>query len=232
MNLLAIECSTEVLSVAVWSAGEVCERVDVPGPRHGDRLLPLIDAVLADARISKLDLAAVAFGCGPGAFTGVRMAVAAAQGIGYGLDIPALPVSSLAALAQEGFERGAVAPILALADARMGELYAGSFDVDADGLVQSLGEERLVTPAALELPGDNIWCAVGPGERAHRDALKGRFGYRLDRVEGPVYPQAGSIARLGARALRAGQGVPARQALPVYLRDKVALTEAERRAKQ
>ena len=109
MNLLAIECSTEVLSVAVWSAGEVCERVDVPGPRHGDRLLPLIDAVLADARISKLDLAAVAFGCGPGAFTGVRMAVAAAQGIGYGLDIPALPVSSLAALAQEGFERGAVA---------------------------------------------------------------------------------------------------------------------------
>ncbi|MBL8244840.1 MAG: tRNA (adenosine(37)-N6)-threonylcarbamoyltransferase complex dimerization subunit type 1 TsaB, partial [Rhodanobacteraceae bacterium] len=83
MNLLAIECSTEVLSVAVWSAGEVCERVDTPGRRHGARLLPLIDAVLADARISKLDLAAVAFGCGPGAFTGVRMAVAAAQGIGY-----------------------------------------------------------------------------------------------------------------------------------------------------
>ena len=85
MNLLAIECSTEVLSVAVWSAGEVCERADAPGPRHGDRLLPLIDAVLADARINKLDLAAVAFGCGPGAFTGVRMAVAAAQGIGYAI---------------------------------------------------------------------------------------------------------------------------------------------------
>jgi len=92
--------------------------------------------------------------------------------------------------------------------------------------------EAVLTPAALELPGDNIWCAVVPGERAHREALKDRFGYRLDRVDGPVYPQAGSIARLGARALRAGQGVPARQALPVYLRDKVAFTEAERRAKQ
>lgn len=232
MNLLAIECSTEVLSVAVWASGELCERVQDVGVRHGDRLLPLIDAVLADARVDKLELSAVAFGCGPGAFTGVRMAVAAAQGIAYGLDIPALPVSSLAALAQEGYARGAVAPILALADARMGEVYAGGFEVDAEGLVYAVADEQLVAPAELALPGDNIWCAVGPGFRAYAPLLRERFGYRLDAIERSVFPQAAAVARLGARALRAGLGVPARQALPVYLRDKVTLTEAERRVKQ
>lgn len=230
MNLLAIECSTEVLSVAVFASGELCERVEASGVRHGDRLLPLIDAVLAVARIDKLDLNAVAFGCGPGAFTGVRMAVAAAQGIAYGLDIPALPVSSLAALAQEGHERGAVAPILALADARMGEVYAGGFEVDAEGLVEPVGDEQLVSPTRLTLPGDNIWCAVGPGYHAHAPLLRERFGYRLDAIERSSFPQASAVARLAARALRAGHGVPARMALPVYLRDKVALTEAERAA--
>lgn len=228
MNILAIECSTEVLSVAVYARGQLHERLCESGRRHGDRLLVLIDAVLSDAKLSKLDLSAVAFGCGPGAFTGVRMAVAAAQGIAFGLDIPALPISSLAALAQEGFEHGAATPILALSDARMGEVYAGYFDIDADGLVVAIDEECLTPPQALALPSDDVWCAVGPGFRAYRAALEQRFGYRLDGLERSSYPQAGAVARLGARALRAGLGVPAHGALPVYLRDKVAQTEAER----
>lgn len=232
MKILAIECSSELLSVALYANGELSQRIDDAGSRHGDRLMGLLDAVLADARVSKLDLTAVAFGCGPGAFTGVRMAVAAAQGIGYGLDIPVLPVSSLAALAQEGFDRDAATPILALADARMGEVYAGYFEVDESGLVLAVGDEQLAAPASLALPGDDVWCAVGSGVRAHRAALELRFGYRLDAFRHEVLPQAGAIARLGARALRAGLAVPARQALPVYLRDKVARTEAERRAKQ
>lgn len=230
MNLLAIECSTEVLSVAVYASGEVRERLEDGGRRHGDRLLVLIDAVLADARLSKLDLSAVAFGCGPGAFTGVRMAVAAAQGIAYGLDIPAVPVSSLAALAQEGFDRGAATPMLALADARMGEVYAGYFEVDEHGLVLPIAEECLSKPEQLVLPGDDVWCAVGPGLRAYRSVLDRRFGYRLDAIERSVYPQASAVARLGARAMRAGLSLDARRAMPVYLRNKVALTEAERAA--
>jgi tRNA threonylcarbamoyladenosine biosynthesis protein TsaB len=230
MNLLAIECSTEVLSVAAYAGGEIRERLEDGGRRHGDRLLVLIDAVLADARLSKLDLSAIAFGCGPGAFTGVRMAVAAAQGIAYGLGIPAVPVSSLAALAQEGFESGAATPILALADARMGEVYAGFFEVDSDGLVQAVAEECLSRPEALQLPGDDVWCAVGPGLHAYRSALESRFGYRLDAIERSTFPQASAIARLGARAMRAGQTVSARGAMPVYLRNKVALTEVERAA--
>lgn len=230
MNLLAIECSTEVLSVATYASGEVRERFEDGGRRHGDRLLVLIDAVLADARLSKLDLHGIAFGCGPGAFTGVRMAVAAAQGIAFGLSIPAVPISSLAALAQEGFDRGAATPILALADARMGELYAGYFEIDDNGLAVSVAAECLSRPEALTLPGDDVWCAVGPGLHAYRGALDARFGYRLDAIERSVYPQASAIARLGARALRAGQSVDARAAMPVYLRNKVALTEAERAA--
>lgn len=230
MNILALECSTELLSVAVYAGGELSQRIDDGGNRHGDRLLRLIDAVLADARVSKLDLTAVAFGCGPGAFTGVRMAVAAAQGIAYGLGIPALPVSSLAALAQEAFDRDAATPILALADARMGEVYAGYFDVGDDGLVVPIGEEQLTAADSLALPGDDVWCAVGPGFRVYRAALELRFGYRLDAFRHSALPHAGAIARLGARALRAGLAVPAQQALPVYLRDKVAFTEAERAA--
>ncbi len=230
MKILALECSTEQLSVAVYDGGALNQRVDDGGNRHGDRLLRLIDDVLADAGVAKLDLTAVAFGCGPGAFTGVRMAVAAAQGIAYGLDIPALPVSSLAALAQEAFDRDAATPILALADARMGEVYAGFFDVDADGLVIASGDERLAAPESLDLPGDDVWCAVGPGFRVHRAALEARFGYRLDAFRHPALPHASAIARLGARAMRAGLSVPAHQALPVYLRDKVALTEVERAA--
>ena len=228
MNILAIECSTEVLSVAVYASGSLYERIEDSGRRHGDRLLPLIDELLAAAQCPRLALDAVAFGCGPGAFTGVRMAVAAAQGIAYGLGIPALPVSSLAALAQEGYERGAATPILALADARMGEVYAGYFDVDEYGLVVPSADECLAAPQALTLPGDDVWCAIGAGYRVHRELLRSRFGYRLDALDRSVYPQASAIARLGARRLRAGLGVDAQHALPVYLRDKVAQTEAER----
>jgi tRNA threonylcarbamoyladenosine biosynthesis protein TsaB len=230
MKILALECSTELLSVAVYDGGELSQRVDDGGNRHGDRLLHLIDTALADAGVAKLDLTAVAFGCGPGAFTGVRMAVAAAQGIAYGLAIPALSVSSLAALAQEAFDRDAATPILALADARMGEVYAGYFDVDEDGLVVAMGDEQLAAPDALALPGDDVWCAVGPGFRVHRAALEARFGYRLDAFRHAALPHASAIARLGARAMRAGLAVPAHLALPVYLRDKVALTEVERAA--
>jgi tRNA threonylcarbamoyladenosine biosynthesis protein TsaB len=229
VNILALECSTEILSVAVYAAGELRERVEQTGKRHGDVLLPMIDAALADAGVDKLSLHAVAFGRGPGAFTGVRMAVAAAQGIAYGLDIPAIPVSSLAALAQEGFDRGAAPPMLALADARMGEVYAGFFDVGADGLVYAIGEERLAIPEALSLPGDDVWCVLGPGFHAYRQALDRALGYRADGVTRSCFPQASTIARLAARELREGRVVAAAQALPVYLRDKVAMTTQERR---
>ncbi len=228
MNILAIECSTEVLSVAVFANGEVRERVEEGGRRHGDRLLPLMSELLQELRLSRLDLNAVAFGRGPGAFTGVRMAVAAAQGIAYGLDIPAIPISSLAALAQEGYDRGAAPPLLAMLDARMGEVYAGYFDVDSHGLVFPVEPERLVTPDELSLPGDDVWCAIGPGYRAHRASLSARFGYRLDSLDRSSFPQASTLVRLAARDLKLGRSVSASQAQPVYLRDKVAQTESER----
>jgi tRNA threonylcarbamoyladenosine biosynthesis protein TsaB len=234
MKILAIESSTEVLSVAVYHDGEIHWREAPPGERPGDHLLGLIDAVLYDARISRLELGAIAFGRGPGAFTGVRMAVAAAQGIAYGLDIPAVPVSSLAALAQEAFAHGAAPPLLSLLDARMGEVYAGGFDVDRDGLVIARDAERLCRPEQIELPGDEVWSAFGPGQRAYHDLLAAQLGHRLDPFAPMVWPSARAIARLAARALRAepSAGVSAAAAQPVYLRDKVAATEAERRARE
>lgn len=232
MNILAIECATEVLSVALWSDARLRERVSSATREHGRHLLPTLDGLIAEAGLTRAQVDAIAFGQGPGAFTGVRMAVAAAQGLAYGLDKAAVPVSSLAALAQEAFDRGAAPPILALLDARMGELYVGRFEVGADGLVVALGEEELCTPQALALPGDDIWCAAGPGWQAQRSVLSARFGARLDALERSVYPQAGAVARLAQRALREGAAVRAHAAQPVYLRDKVAYTEAERAAQR
>jgi len=118
--------------------------------------------------------------------------------------------------------------LLALLDARMGELYAGFFEVDEEGLVYPSAAQILVTPEELRLPGDDVWCALGPGYRVHQASLQGRFGYRLDSLGRMSYPQASTLVRLAARDLRLGLGIPAHLAQPVYLRDKVAQTERER----
>ena len=124
MNLLAFETSTEACSVAIWRDGEVLERHEVAPRRHAELVLPWAEGLLAEAGLSRTMLDAVAVGRGPGAFTGVRLGIATAQGIALALDLPMLPVSTLAALAMAAPEPG---PVLAAIDARMGEVYVGAF---------------------------------------------------------------------------------------------------------
>lgn len=230
MNLLAIESSTEQLSVALLSDGEVRAREASEPRRHAALLLPLIEGLLADAGIGRRQLDAIAFGCGPGAFTGVRLATSAAQGLGFGLDRPVLGVSSLNALALAAHHSGAVAPLLTLLDARMGELYAATWAQDDAGGLLRVGEEGLVAPAALEIPGDDVWSVVGSGWHAHRAVLETRFGMRLQGLEQPLLPHAREVALIALGRLRNGERPTAFEAMPVYLRDKVAQTTAERLA--
>ena len=226
MKLLAFETATEACSVALWIDGEVRERFEIAPRRHAELALPWADALLADAGIAKSQLDAIAVGRGPGAFTGVRLAVAIAQGIALALDRPVVPVSTLAALAmQSDGER-----VLAAIDARMGEIYLGQFARDAEGLVVPLREERLVRPDVVGFPTDAGWIGIGTGFAAEQGALVRALGQRLLRYEADALPHASDVARLAARAFAKGEAVAPERLEPAYLRDQVALTLAEQQA--
>lgn len=229
MNLLALDTSTEACSVALLCGDRLSFRHELAPRKHAEQVLPWIEQLLAEAGLARAQLDAIAVGRGPGGFTGVRLAVAVAQGLAFGLDRPLLPVSSLAALAMQagGGERDCV---LAAIDARMGELYLGAFRIDCDGLAVAQGEEWMATPISAFVPIESGWRGVGSGYAAADGTLRQRathfFSLRED-----AYPDARAIARLGRRDFDAGVRVRPDQLEPAYLRDKVAQTLVERGVK-
>jgi tRNA threonylcarbamoyladenosine biosynthesis protein TsaB len=228
MNLLAIETATEACSVALIHGECLIARSEIAPRRHTDLVLPMADELLAEAGIGRHALDAIAVGRGPGAFTGVRLAISLAQGMALALDLPVIPVSSLAALALEAPEDGASgAAILAVIDARMGEVYAACYRRDGGGGLLALDEERICTAETLVLPEAGAWQVVGSGWATYATALSQRLTGTLHSADGQRYPQAAHVAELALREFRAGHLLAPEQALPVYLRDKVALTLAE-----
>ena len=225
MNLLAIETATEACSVALVHGETVIARTELAPRRHAERVLPMADQLLAEAGIGKHALDGVAVGRGPGAFTGVRLAVSLAQGMAMALGVPVVTVSSLAALALEAPEDDA--DILAVIDARMGEIYAASYQRDGAGGLTALDEERVCTADALMLPQAAAWNVVGTGWATYEGTLRGKLSGSLRSAEGARYPQARHVATLAVSEFKAGRAQAPELALPVYLRDKVALTLAE-----
>jgi tRNA threonylcarbamoyladenosine biosynthesis protein TsaB len=224
VKLLALETATEGCSVALWIDGEVRERFEVAPRRHTELALPWAQALLDEAGLKKSQLDAIACGRGPGAFTGVRLAVALAQGLALALDRPAVPVSTLAALAFDAASPGE--SVLAAIDARMGEVYLGAFD-RIEGDVRALGPERLLPPASALPEASRRWIGAGTGFAAERGALRSALGDTLARVDAEALPHAAAIARLAAAAFARGEAVAPERLEPAYLRDKVALTLAE-----
>jgi tRNA threonylcarbamoyladenosine biosynthesis protein TsaB len=225
MNLLAIETATEACSVALVHGDEVIARSEIAPRRHAELVLPMADALLAEAGLGRHALEVIAVGRGPGAFTGVRLGISLAQGMALALDIPVITVSSLAALALEAPEDDAC--ILAVIDARMGEIYAASYRRDDNGGLIALDEERVCTPESLVLPVAASWHVVGTGWGTYAGVLQGRLTGELRSADGVCYPQARHVAELAARDFVAGHARAPEHALPVYLRDKVALTLVE-----
>jgi tRNA threonylcarbamoyladenosine biosynthesis protein TsaB len=225
MNLLAIETATEACSVALLHGDALIDRTELAPRRHAELVLPMAEDLLAEAGMVRRQLDVIAVGQGPGAFTGVRLAISVAQGLALALDSPVVPISSLAALAMQAPKNGA--PILAAIDARREEIYAGVFRFDADGLVEPLDRERVLPASALRLPQAEGWNVLGTGWRAYGDAIRERLPSPPRWADGDRYPQACDVARLAAPLVAAGKGVAPEQALPVYLRDKVALTLEE-----
>ena len=226
MKLLAFETATEACSVAVYIDGDVRERFELAPRRHAELSLPWAEQLLAEAGIAKSQLDAIAIGRGPGAFTGVRLAIAIAQGIALALDRPIVPVSTLAALAmQSQGER-----ILAAIDARMGEVYSAAFARDGDRLV-ALSAEIVGAPDAVLMPDTTqAWHGVGTGFAAGEGALQHRLGSRLFLVDAAALPHAADVARLAAPAFARGEALAPERVEPAYLRDNVALTIAEQQA--
>lgn len=217
MKLLALDTATEACSAAVWVDGNVLERYELAPRRHAVLILPMIEAVLAEAGLSAGQLDAIAVGRGPGAFTGVRIAMGIAQGIAFAADRPVAPVSTLAALALGVARATGEARIAAALDARMSEVYWGLYAVNGYE-TELLGQERVCAPEAVTAP-PGAWFGAGSGWAVYAEALAQRLtvsGWRSD-----CYPRAGDIARLAATPSQRGAWVVAEQALPVYLRDRV-----------
>lgn len=231
MKLLAFELATEACSVALWVDGQLSERFELAPRRHAELALPWAEALLADAGVARSQLDAIALGRGPGAFTGVRLAIAIGQGIALALDRPIVPVSTLAALAAAvASSEGGGIRVLASIDARMGEVYAAPYEV-GDGEAIALGPESVGPPDAVWLPDDgDPWHGVGTGFAACDGALRTRLAARLTAVDAAALPHAAQVARLAAAAYARGEAVAPERVEPAYLRNNVALTIAEQQA--
>lgn len=227
MNLLAFEAATSRLSVALYRDGVITEKsADVPNG-GSERLLPWASELLAAAGLTLNQLDGLAFGAGPGGFTGLRLACGVTQGLACGLSLPVVPVGTLAALALASGE----GKVLACLDARMNEAYVAAYEVAGDGVVEIMAP-KVGAGATAPLPDGEDWRGVGDGfATSHGEALGRRMGARLAAVDARVFPTASAVARLAAPVLARDGGVDAALALPVYVRDKVALTTVERLAR-
>lgn len=242
MKLLAIDTATEGCSAALSIDGQLLTRLSVEPRRHAELILPMIDELLAEAGLSIRQLDAIAFGRGPGAFTGVRIATGVVQGIAFGADLPVLRVSTLRALAQRCYAEFGQQQVLCAFDARMNEVYWAIYQLQ-DGIARLLGEEQVVAPEQVVLPGDLMpgdetlmWAGAGTGWSAYQDVLSDTVSQQLKLMGtgslGDCYPQlisrAEEIVPLALDDFAQGLAVTAEQALPVYLRNKVAWKKGER----
>jgi tRNA threonylcarbamoyladenosine biosynthesis protein TsaB len=229
MKLLAIETATEACSVAVLHPGGLLHRFEIAPRRHAELALPWAEALLAEAGIRRRELDCIAVGIGPGAFTGVRLAVALGQGLARALDRPLIGVSTLAVLAAGSRGLATGSRVFASIDARMAEVYAAEFELDAEGLPIDIGRARLGAPAAIELPSGPSGHARGTGLAAVDAALGARLLTQGWTLAADALPHAEDLARIAARRFSRGDyATRPEDVQPVYLREKVAQTIAER----
>ena len=220
MNILALETAADPGTIALWRDGEIIARCCAPARSNSETLLPLAEATLREAGLGFSDLGGIAFGAGPGSFTGLRVACGVAQGLAFARDLPLLGVGTLEAMALEsGFDR-----VIVLLDARMGEVYVGFFE---DG--QQRGEIGVYSPQHVPLPETTGWLACGNALAAY-PLLRERLSPFVTRWQPELLPSAAGVARIAASRLARGEAIDPADAVPFYVRDKVAKTVAERLA--
>ncbi len=227
MKLLVIDTSTEWCSAALWLDGRIVARRALAGQQHSSLLLPMVDELLRESAISLRQLDGIGYGAGPGSFTGLRIACAVTQGLALGTDLPVVGVSTLESIAEQtGAEQ-----VLAVLDARMAEVYWAAYRRDGAGW-HCVTEPELALPESVSVPESGVWVGAGNGFAALGEVLRPCLAAHLTRIDDTLMPDAAAMAVLAVQAFERGEGMDAALAAPIYLRDKVALTIDERRAKK
>jgi tRNA threonylcarbamoyladenosine biosynthesis protein TsaB len=223
LKILSLETSTELCSAALWCDGRIESHEAQAGQRHSEFLLPMVDALFVSQNLKLKDMDGIAFGAGPGSFTGLRIACGIAQGLAFGADIPVLGVSTLLALAEAS---GADRAVCCL-DARMEKIYHATYEQRGSDWY-AVDEPGMYSPQDAPPLSSNDWVACGSGFTVYRAALEQRYRGHLLKIMETLLPHAREVAVLAARGFEQGQGIPAEQAAPLYVRDKVALRVDER----
>jgi tRNA threonylcarbamoyladenosine biosynthesis protein TsaB len=226
MRILAFDTSTDWLSVALFDGADAIALRERAGSASSERILPAIASILAQGEASLDEIDAIAYGAGPGSFTGVRIACGVAQGLGFGAGLPVCAVPTLGAIAQAAWRVHGATRVVACLDARMREVYVATYERQADRWT-AVSEPAVRGPDAVEAPPPGAWWGAGDGFAAY-PALAERLA--LADVDASIIPDAQSIAEWAWPHLIAGEGVPAAHAAPLYVRHRVALTSAERAA--
>ncbi len=221
MKILALDTATENCSAALWIDGSVLQRETEAERGHAELILTMIDELLKESATRLSDLTAIAFGRGPGSFTGVRLAASVTQGLAFGAGVPVVPVSDLLAVAQ----RVAAKQVLVCSDARMQEVYWACFELGPRGLMQPVTDERVSKPADVQLPPGWTGTGAGRGFAAYA-LLRESLADQLSNIEPTLLPRAHEVVLLATEAVRAGLAQPAESAVPTYIRDDVAKPKA------
>ena len=233
MNLLAIETSTPFCSVALARGETVFARHFEAGQRHAELALDAVDSVLHDAGVETSELAGLAYGEGPGSFTGLRIACGLVQGIAIACSLPVVGVSTLVALAEEAAEETGAQQVIACLDARMGEVYHAAYWRAAAGEAwKTASAPGVYRPDAVPPLEGAGWIACGSGFAAFGAVLLARYGGQILRSQPGIAPSAAAVLRLARPRFERGEGRDAASAVPIYLRDKVAMTTNERKQRR
>ena len=230
MRILALDTSTEYLSLALLLDGQRHVRALHAGQTHSQHILPLLRELLIEAGIEMNDLHGIAFGAGPGSFTGLRIGCGVAQGLAFGADLPVVGISTLLALAHgEEAQRSNATRVIACLDARMGEVYHAAYVREGDSWREVCAPGLYKPEAVPEMEGTG-WTGLGSGWAAYAEALQAAYDGQTDNIFAQAYPHALAIAELAVPMFAAGQGVTAAEAAPIYIGNKVALKTSERAA--
>ncbi|WP_072292821.1 tRNA (adenosine(37)-N6)-threonylcarbamoyltransferase complex dimerization subunit type 1 TsaB [Nitrosovibrio sp. Nv17] len=223
MRILAFDTSTEYCSVAVLTGDACVHREVLAQQRHSELILPMARCLLDEAGLALAQLDGIAFGAGPGSFTGLRIACGVAQGMALGAGLPVAGIGTLEALAEAaGGDR-----VVASLDARMGEIYHAAYERTLDGW-QPVSAPVLCAPQQAPRMEGSGWTGCGSGFAVYGEALRARHAGRIDRILPGIRPHAREVARLAKAAFECGRGMDPAGAVPFYVRDKVALKERER----
>ncbi len=221
-KILGFDTATHACTVALWIDGDIEERFQIAERQHAELILPMVEDLLASASLELTALDALAYGSGPGSFMGVRIAAGIVQGLAFGAKKPVIPVSTLQALAETAYLAYNASAILPAWDARMKAVYWGAYRVE-EGIMQPAQDDRLNEPADIIAP-QGEWLAVGNAWEVYQNDFPKELTDQLIDVKAEVYPHAGAIVRIAERKLKAHDTQSPGEALPVYLRNKIADT--------